>query len=367
MPNSHVTVQVPIIVIPSERSESRNLGRVLLFVCLLAAVTLSPLYEVWAQSPLPGLQTLSISLWPEYDRPDVLVMYSGQLGVGVELPAQLTFRLPGYIENMHAVAFEQDGTLMTVDPATIEWTDEGDDVLLSFPSPSLGVHFEYYDPVIMNKQGQTRQIDYTLSVPYDIGTTIIEIQHPLQSEDVVIVPAPADTFIGGGGLEYSTVTVSNLAAGDTFDLSITYRRNTNELSAPNPSTGAPAQPGGAPAPATRSESSTLYYVLSALAGAGVMFLIFFWREKSLRSRAQARAPRRPSTRATTGPPSQRTLKRARRGKRGSGQGGSGPAKSTPPARAATTEQISLFCYQCGTALRENADFCHACGTRRRDS
>ncbi len=155
-------------------------NRVLPLICLLATAIL-PLYEVRAQSPLPGLQTLSISLWPEYDRPDVLVMYSGQLGVGVELPAQLTFRLPGYIENTHAVAFEQDGTLMTVDPATIEWTHEGDDVLLSFPCPSLGVHFEYYDPVILNKQGQTRQITYTLSVPYNIGMAVFEIQHPLQS------------------------------------------------------------------------------------------------------------------------------------------------------------------------------------------
>ncbi|MEE8390932.1 MAG: hypothetical protein V3S14_09090, partial [Anaerolineae bacterium] len=129
-----------------------------------------------AQSSPPSFQTLSISLWPEFDRPDVLVIYRGELSTDTELPAQLTFRIPGYVESMHAVAARQDDALFNVDPASIEWTRAGDEAWLSFPTALPGIHLEYYDPVILSKQGQTRQITYTLFVPYDIGTALFEIQ-----------------------------------------------------------------------------------------------------------------------------------------------------------------------------------------------
>jgi len=187
----------------------------------------------------------------------------------------------------------------------------------------------------------------------------LEVQHPSQSEDVVIVPAPVDTYLDNAGLAYSTITAANLVAGDTFDLSIAYRRNTSELSAPSPISELSEQPVDVSSPAAQGETNTLYYGLYALAGAGVMFLLFFWREMSLRSRLQAESQARPSPGGTH--------PRARRGKRGSGKGKSGPVKSALAPRAALAEQGVLFCHHCGIALREDADFCHACGTRRRDS
>jgi hypothetical protein len=309
-----------------------------------------------AQSSAPSFQTVTISLWPEFDRPDVLVIYRGELSASTELPAQLTFRLPGYVENMHAVAAKEDGALLNVDPASIEWV-QGDKVSLSFPTSSSEVHLEYYDPVILTKQGQTRQITYTLFVPYDIDTAIFEIQHPVHSEELRILPGSVDTRLGSDGLEYSTVQVDNLVAGDTFELSITYRRSTSELSVSSFSSEAPEQPVDVSVPTASSEENPWTYAMYVALGAGVVFLLFLWREASLRSRMQAEYQTRPSSSAST--------RRTRRGKRGSkrkpGRGTGVPS----PRTAGTDEEIAMFCYQCGTALREGTNFCHACGAPRR--
>lgn len=335
-------------------------GRILLsLVIFLIAVLSLPSNGAGAQSSAPSFQTATISLWPEFDRPDVLVIYRGELSASTELPAQLTFRLPGYVENMHAVAAKEDNELLNVDPASIEWIREGNEASLSFPTSLSEIHLEYYDPVILAKQGQTRQITYTLSVPYDIGTAIFEIQHPVQSEDLRILPGPVSTRLGSDGLEYSTVQVDNLVAGDTFELSVTYRRSTSELSVSSLGSKATEQPVDVPAPTASGEGNLWKYAIYVALGAGVVFLLFFWRETSLRSRMRAEYQRRP--------PSAASPRRTRRGKRGAGKSKSGRGTSTPsPRTAGTDEQVAMFCYQCGTALRKGANFCHTCGAPRRD-
>ncbi|MCP4541278.1 MAG: zinc ribbon domain-containing protein [Chloroflexi bacterium] len=325
---------------------------------LLVAVLLLPSNKARAQSSAPSFQTLNISLWPEFDRPDVLVIYRGELSTSTELPTQIAFRLPSYVENMHAVAAKQDNTLLNVDPASIEWTREEDKALLSFPTSLSEIHLEYYDPIILTKQGQTRQITYTLFVPYDTSTTLLEIQHPIQSEGFSIIPTPIDTRIGNDGLEYSTVQVDNLAAGDTFELSITYQRNTNELSVSSFSNETQEQPVNVPAPTTSNEKNPWTYAIYAAVGAGVVFLLFLWREANLRSKMQAEYQKRPPSAA---PP-----KRTRRGKRRSGKIESGRGTSAhPPHTSGADEPVAMFCYQCGSALQENANFCHTCGAPRR--
>ena len=42
----------------------------------------------------PRFETLTIDLWPEYDRPSMLVIYKGELSPAVSLPAEVTLRMP---------------------------------------------------------------------------------------------------------------------------------------------------------------------------------------------------------------------------------------------------------------------------------
>ena len=195
---------------------------------------LSQMMITQAQSTSPPLNSLIVELWPEYDRPELLVLYRVELAPGTPLPAQLTFQLPGYVETIHAVAIEQDGTLLQVNPTAVDLQAEGEIKLLSFPTSSLNVHFEYYDPVILTKQGQTRRLTYQFSPLTSIETATFEVQEPTQTQDFVLTPAPDRTFTGNDGFTYHAIEVTDLAPAETFTLTATYRRNTDELSAAPP-------------------------------------------------------------------------------------------------------------------------------------
>ena len=41
-----------------------------------------------------SLESLAIDLWPEYDRPSMLVIYKAVLSPEVTLPTEITFRIP---------------------------------------------------------------------------------------------------------------------------------------------------------------------------------------------------------------------------------------------------------------------------------
>lgn len=318
---------------------------------LLLALLLFPVSTIDAQSGLPEFQTLLVELWPEYDRPEVLVIYRAELSPDTALPAQLTFRLPDYVETVNAVAVERDGSLFSVDEEAIELRHEGDNLLLTFPTTGRKIQLEYYDPVILTRQEQARQLDFDFSAPYDIETVTFEIQEPFQAEDFLLTPQPANTFTGSDGLQYNTVETTALAAGDTFKLTATYKRNTDELStqsfadlSPEPATDITPTPD-----VSLNQNNILGYIL---VGAGALLLLGtggYWWWTNRRKTTPAAAPRRPPARST------------RRKKR--------PAARRDPAKekgqSAVREPAPGFCYRCGTPLRPDASFCHACGAERR--
>ena len=186
-----------------------------------------------AQSSPNQLKTLLVELWPEYDRPETLVIYHVELVPSISLPAQLTFRLPGYLEKMHVVAVEREGILVEVSPDFIELKKEGDHLLLSFSTPVPKIQFEYYDPVILTKQGQKRHLNFDFVAAYDVEKVTIQVQEPVQAENFSMTPAPSTSFTGNDGLKYNTVEIAGLAANETLTVTASYTRHSNELSAQN--------------------------------------------------------------------------------------------------------------------------------------
>ena len=312
----------------------------------------------------PKLTDLLVELWPEYDRPEVLVIYRGELEPNAQLPAILTFRLPGYIEEMHAVAVEQGGNLVDANPDSVELVAEGDGTLFTFATPSRRIQFEYYDPVILSKEGQTRQLDFQFVAPAEIELTTFEVQEPFGATDFSVTPPPDESFLGANGLRYNTLEVAGLAAEDTFSLTATYQRATDELSteALNRDTGTlsgppstepvdldEADPGGA----LESQNFPLGYLLI---GAGALLLagtgVYWWWSSRIRTEpglepVPAKSSRRPARRRRRTTTSRREARKA----------------AVPPSSEA--QESAGFCYRCGAALRPDANFCHICGAERR--
>lgn len=302
-----------------------------------------------AQSAPAQLKTLLIELWPEYDRPETLVIYHVELAPSTSLPAQLTFRLPGYLEKMHVVAVEREGILVEVSPDSIELKKEGNNLLLSFSTPVPKIQFEYYDPVILTKQGQKRQLNFNFVAADEVEKVTIQVQKPSQAMNFSMAPAPSATFTGNDGLKYNTVEIASLTANETLTVTASYTRQSDELSAQNLS-GENAEHApdlAVTREAPPNENLTLGYTLIGIGVALFLGVVGYgwWSRRT--------APRpRVATR-----PAQRQKRRAAAVK---------PVKvTTEPQPASPASLTSNFCYRCGAALREEANFCHVCGAERR--
>lgn len=307
-------------------------GWVVLLLTLLFPLTIQ------AQTP-HQIQNLSVEIWPEFDQPETLVIYRATLSANTSLPIEVTFQLPGYIETMHAVAVEQNSGLVDVPTDAIEMRRDGDDLFLTFTTPAPNVQFEYYDPTILTKDGNTRELAYVFTAPYDIESAVIQVQQPAQATDFKITPAATNSFVGRDGLSYHNIELSGLSSGDTIEVTASYSRATDELSVeqitlntPIPAQADPAVPTTTP---TSVQPINWGYVMI---GSGVVLLLvvggyWWWSQRQ----SEEEVPRR-------------------------------PARSTRQRRSKPSSQADAaggYCYRCGTALRSDAQFCHKCGAERR--
>ena len=107
---------------------------------------------VHAQSSLT-LSSLEIQIWPEYDKPSVLVIYGVTLSAATTFPTTVSMRIPVSAGNPNAVAVRQaDGSLYTIE-ATRQIAGEW--AVINFTATSPEIQLEYYDPGL-TKEGTSR-------------------------------------------------------------------------------------------------------------------------------------------------------------------------------------------------------------------
>lgn len=294
-----------------------------------------------AQTPPGQIKNLLVELWPEYDQPQTLVIYHVELASTTALPAQLTFRLPGYLEKMFVVAVEQDGNLVEVKAEAIQLRHEGDNLLLTFSTPAPKVQFEYYDPVIMKKEGQKRQLNFDFTASYETEKATFQVQEPAGAENFAMTPPASASFTGNNGLKYNAIEIPGLAANETFKLAATYTRTGDQLSTElvggtDTEHAADLAVVAEPPP---NENLTLGYTLIGI-GAVVLLGVagYWWWSKRGVSTKVARPGPRPNRRKAA-------------------------AKIAPQAQSIPA--TGKFCYRCGAPLREDSNFCHVCGAERR--
>lgn len=326
------------------------------WICFLAlALTLLASVAARAQVATPQIDNLLVELWPEYDRPEVLVIYRAELSPETPLPAELTFRLPGYIKAMHAVAIQQDGQLVEVRAEEIDLRYDGDDLYLTFPASSPGVHFEYYDPNIITRQGQTRQLTFEFTASYASRVTNFEIQEPFQAQDFSLTPSPSRTFIGNDDLTYNLIELTDLTPGESFKLSATYQRSTNALSVEGIGAGVSehaADLAAGPEPPVATNQTLAYVSI----GTGVALLLTaggYWLWSARFNKGTVSPTLRQGSRRRPGPPSKRkTITK-------------GSPLSKPVEQPAEAQATDGYCYNCGVVLQADSNFCHNCGAVRR--
>jgi hypothetical protein len=280
-----------------------------------------------AQSDI-RLARMEVDLWPEYDRPNLLVIYQAALPAEVTLPIELTFRIPVEAGEPHAVAVQQpDGQLLTTG-----YTRQvsGDWALITFTATTPQAWLEYYDPGL-NFDGRQRRFEYFWPGDYAVDSFVIEVQQPTGSSDMRVSPVTASSNQRQDGFTYNTAEVGSFEAGETFTIRVEYQKAGDALSVDDLEIR-PSAPITAPAPGGFDFRTALPWVLGIL---GLLLLAgggwWFWRSSQGEDLAPARRRRKPA--------------------------------SAPSIPAVPGEGI--YCHQCGKRASSGDRFCRSCGARLR--
>ena len=277
----------------------------------------------------PTIDSLEIDLWPEYDKPEILVIYRVELSAEVSPPVELKFRIPIEAGEPHAVAVrDSDGSLLT---APYERSVEGDWSVISLIATMPGIQIEYYDPQIL-KDNSNRAFQFTWPGDYQIGSLSIQVQKPFDASDVKISPAENAVFSGSDGLSYHTIDLGGQLAGVPTNVNIEYKKPSDQLSVE----GLPVQP-VAPISSNITGRMNMSYIPWGLGILGLSLLTggvyWYWQLGKQQQKPKTSYRRRRSA------------------------GLSSQSKSS--------SDDTVYCFQCGKRAAVSDRFCRSCGTKLR--
>jgi len=285
-----------------------------------------------AQQAPVGLQHLEVALWPEFDRPAVLVIYRFELSPTTPLPARVALPIPAGAGELHALAYlDPDGQLLNIEERSFQTQDGWTTVL--FSTLGLQGQLEYYADLVRSGDQRSFQFDWPGGV--SLESFGYEVQQPPTAIDFAVVPAPSDQSAGQNGLTHLFGTLQPTGPEWTTRIELSYQKADELLSAdslqapgPQPALSQPAPPTGG-----LDLQTALPWALGGLGavvlGAGVFWYLRLSRPASARAK-QERRPEREGRKA-----------------------------------GAEIEASPIYCHNCGTRAGASDVFCRQCGTKLR--
>ena len=297
--------------------------RKLLIFAILMTSFLIP-YGVYAQEVMQ-IDQMEIDIWPEYDRPDVLVIYRITLSPDASLPASITMSIPASAGQPNAVAYENvNGGLSTMQYETQlngEWLE------ITFTALFPKLQIEYYDPSMI-RNDDLREFDYFWNADYEIKDLVISVQEPVNASDFEIQQPVDNTYQLPNGLIYHETNIGEVTAGTPVSINLSYVKPDDTLAGLQP-----VQP-VEPIPEQTSGFGLQNILPWILGGMGLALVVGggYWYFQSVRTKSSSKSPRR--------------------------RHGSRQASGGQPGK-------SVYCHQCGKRSVQGDRFCRSCGTTLR--
>lgn len=189
-----------------------------LLLVLLAGLAITSA-QAQGDATLP-LESLEISIWPEYDRPSALVIYQARLDPGTALPAVVELPIPASVGEPHAVAaWDPEGNL----DGDVTWARSvaGDFATISIETGTTGVWLEYYAPLEMGAAATEFQYVWPGGMP--IASLSYEVKHPLGANQVRVSPA-GESFTADDGFVSTRADLGRQLAADRVTIDLSYNR-----------------------------------------------------------------------------------------------------------------------------------------------
>ncbi len=222
------------------------------------------------------LSSLEIDLWPDYDRPGVLVIYRASIAPGASLPAALSFRIPAAAGDPTAVAeLRANGEL-----ANLEYDRrvDGDVAIIEFTATRPRIQIEYYDPRIA-RDAAARSFTFTWPGDYEVGAFSVSAQQPDLARNLTIDPPTTRAEQGPDGLLYRTVTRTGVGAGEPIEIVVSYEKVADQLSVETMLPAEPVSGGG-----SETDASDGVSYLAVAVGGGIALVVALALAIAVRSR-----------------------------------------------------------------------------------
>lgn len=278
----------------------------------------------------PSFASLTVDLWPEFDRPSMLVMHMVTISPQVKLPAEIRLRIPASAGAPNAVAnCQPDGSCFN---APYDQQPDGNWSILTFQATSPDLRVEYYDSQLI-KDGAKRSYEFAWPGDYAVENFLIRVQQPVGAENMLVKPGTFSIITADDGFVYHTLDVGPVPAGQTIEIAISYDKTTDELS----NSSMPVESSEPLSGETAGRTSFASALPIALGLVGLALIIgggvWYWRSGRQKPQpAHARRSRRraPSTQDTGG-----------------------------------IAEGNVYCHQCGKRAAPGDRFCRTCGTQLR--
>lgn len=175
----------------------------------------------------PRLASVEIEIWPEFDRPAVLVILKGELATDIALPAPISLRIPASSGGPTAVAYATPAKAELLN-LKYDRADAGDFITLRFEVPGRLFHVEFYDPLVTN----TPERGYTYLWPGDFATDRLAVifQEPAAASNFSLQPNLEATATGQDGLSYRSAELGAFKAGKQLPIKVRYTKTDSRTS-----------------------------------------------------------------------------------------------------------------------------------------
>jgi hypothetical protein len=272
---------------------------------MLAVVVFIPM-GVSAQQAIT-IEVLQVELWPEYDRPEMLVIYHIELSADTPFPTTLSIRIPAAAGEPFVVAVEGLGEIDYQRRVEDEWA------VITFVSPGPKIQLEYYDPSLA-RDGNRRSFIYTWPGDYPVNDFQIIAQLPFDATSFETMPALDNEVAGVNGLSYREGAFGSLSVGQQPSIMVEYQKASDVLSVDNPATAGSAD--------EVSQHNDWLVALLVAVGVGLIGYGVYIYTQNASGRRRER-------------------------------------------RLAGGAQETVFCHQCGARAQKGDKFCRACGQKLR--
>jgi hypothetical protein len=267
------------------------------------------------QGKVTTIDSLTIELWPDYDRASVLVLLTGALPADTTLPATVTLPIPE-TAHLNAVARIDSSDGKMKDDISSSPVPDG----LSFITPDLRFRLEYYLPYTLDNNQRTFSFSWLASI--SVNKFKLKIQRPLFASQFTTEPASINVFSGEDGLTYYTFPEKVVPAGQSFSVRVDYTMSTDQLSVEHlAQSSSGVQKPGFPS-TSKTGTDVNWPLLVVVAGGLIIVMVFVWKIAIRRAESK-----RPITHHA----------------------------------AAQNKSYSKFCSNCDNPVDEDDKFCSKCG------